>query len=137
MCDPVTAILTVASIQQSRQSRKESKKASRIQSRISKREAQRQRMSQLREAQMARAQVIAQGAQTGTLEASGLQGGVASIGTQSASNISFINQIESLQAQIARSQQKAANFAGNVQTISAFANLYSQAQESAKTGAGS
>jgi hypothetical protein len=123
MCEPVTttiaAIGTVAGIQQGRQARKESKKAARVQRRISERETQRQRMMQLRESQMARAQVIAQGAQTGTLGASGLQGGVASIGTQAAGNIGFLNQIESLQQQAARSRQKASDFAGNVSNIGA------------------
>jgi len=123
MCEPVTATIaavgTVAGIQQGSQARKESKRAARVQQRISERETQRQRMMQLRESQMARAQVIAQGAQTGTLGASGLQGGVASIGTQAAGNIAFLNQMESLQQQVARSRQKASDFAGNAADIRA------------------
>lgn len=123
----VAAVGTAASIQQSRQSRKASKRAARAQRRISQRENQRERIRQLRESQIARAQITAGAAQTGTLSTSAFEGGVASIGSQAAGNISFINQIESLQQQIHKNQQRAADFSANAQGIQAITNLGVQA----------
>lgn len=127
MCEPVTATIaavgTVAGIQQGRQARKESKKAARVQKRISERETQRQRLAQLRESQMIRANITAQGAQTGSLGSSALQGEVAGVGTTAAGNIAFLNQIETMQQQAAKSRQRAAGFAQNIQDISSLTKL--------------
>lgn len=119
----IAAVGTAASIQQSRQARKASKRAARAQQRISERQNQRERLKQLRESQIARAQVTASAAQTGTLGTSAFEGGVASLQSQAAGNISFINQIESLQQQVNKNQQRAANFASNAQDIGAVTEL--------------
>ena len=130
MLDPVTATIavigTAATLQQGRQQRKESRRQSRIAEKRARLENRRQRLAQLRESQIAKAQIVAAGAQAGALGTSAVQGGVASLETQTASNLSFINQIESLQQNIALSQQRASDFRGNIGAISSLTSAATQ-----------
>ena len=120
MLDPVTAAvvgLTGLSVIRGEQSRKEQKRATRAQQRIQERRNQRQRIQQVRESVIASAQIQQAGATQGIPQASAVKGGVAGVQTQAATNISFINQIESLQQNIQRNLERARTFAGQARTL--------------------
>lgn len=119
----IIGVGTGASIISSEMSRHEQKKASRAQRRIQQRQSQRERLEQIRQARVQGAQILQAGVNTGTQGASGIQGGLANVQTQSAGNISFLNQIESMQQSIQRRQEKAAQYAGIADTASALGNL--------------
>lgn len=127
MLDPITAVvvggLTGASIYQGERARKESKKAAQAQQRISNRQSQKEKISQLREAQIARAQVSVQSQAMGTQDASTTSGITSSIGSTAGANVQFINTINSLQQEISRRMQKANDFAANAQTLGSLASL--------------
>lgn len=60
----------------------------------------------VRQARIARASIINQGATSGTNESSGVLGGVSSVASQEASNIGFVNRVGSLNSQITASQAR-------------------------------
>lgn len=107
-------------ISQGRSARREAQRAQRAQEVLAQQQLRQQRLGQLRQSQMARAQVTQAAASTGTAESSGMGGALSSIGTQTASNISFMQNSFRLQQDIGRFQRRA-------QTRQANQALYGQA----------
>lgn len=64
----------------------------------------RQARAAVRQARIARATVINQGADTGTLGSSGVQGGASSVGAQLGANLDFFNEMHGLNDQIITTQ---------------------------------
>lgn len=119
----ISAVSTVAGLEQSRQARKRQDRASRAAQRVAERRSTRERLEQIRAAQISSAQVEAQAGTQGTLESSAVQGGIAGIQTGAAQNIAFINQIGSLQQEQQRNLERARAFAGNAAAFGSFASL--------------
>lgn len=119
----VAVIGTGASVVQSTRARRQSRRAQRAQSRIESRQAQRQKMEQLRSSQRAQSDVIAQAGAQGTLDSSGVQGGVASIGTQAANNISFIEQVDSAKRAIQSRLERAGTLQAQAQGFGQLASM--------------
>lgn len=129
MCDPVTIAiggLVGGSLIQSERARREQRKATRAQQRIQERRNQRQRLQQIRESQINVAQIEQAGATQGVGTSSSLQGGVAAIQTGTAANVSFINQVESLQQRIQNNLERANRFSGQAQAAASLATLATQ-----------
>lgn len=70
----------------------------------------------IRQARIARATVLNTGASAGTMESSGVLGGVGSVTSQERSNLGFFNQIGQLQAQTTESKMVEGQFAGDYAT---------------------
>lgn len=97
------AVATVATTafsayQQSRAASKQ-RKANRKAQRIEAIQAQRERVQAVRQNRIAASQAQAQAGNSGLLGSSGIQGGIAALQTQAASNLSFTNQIDALNTQ--------------------------------------
>lgn len=88
----------------------EQRKQFEAQQRIADIQNARARAEQARKARVARAQVINQGALTGTLNSSGVQGGTGSIQTQAASSIGEFSAVGNEQGNIIESQKAQASF---------------------------
>lgn len=99
--------------------RREAQRSRRAQETLAQQQMRQQRLGQLRQSQMARAQVTQASASSGTAESSGMAGALASIGTQSASNVSFLQSSFRLQQDIGR-------FQGRAQTRQAQQQMYGQ-----------
>lgn len=95
-------------IYQQGKANKAERKAQEVNRKIEERKRKREQMDQLRQAQIARAQAIAAGVNTGTQDSSGMQGQVNSIQSQTASNVAFSNQVQTGSNVIGMYQQKAA-----------------------------
>lgn len=95
---------TVASIK----SQKEQRKAARAQARIAELQRSRERRDTIRRARIARAQIENQVGSAGLLASSTATGGTGSIQSQLGSNLSFLDQAGSLNAQSNRSLERAA-----------------------------
>lgn len=127
--DPLTiavataAVGTAASVHQSAQARSEQRKAARVERRIQDVKAARERRRAIREARIARADVEAGAQATGAGTSSGAITGSGTIGTQLASNLSFLDQASELQTQSSIFRQKAANFSGRAQDFGAVSNI--------------
>lgn len=91
-----------STIQQGR----EAQKQARAQRGIQLRQERRERIASLRQQQLAQAQITASAQEGGTLDSSGFGGAFSSIGSTTAGNLSFNQQIASLQEQIARSRSR-------------------------------
>lgn len=126
--------LVAGSLVAGAKARSQQRKASRLQQRLQERQARRERLSQVREAQVQRARIIASGAATGALEGSAVQGGAASVQTQAASNIAFINQSEGIQQGIASANRRASDAAGTAQALGQVAGLVSSFSGAPTTG---
>lgn len=130
MCNPLTTIVSgtvVGSIFQSNRARREERAAQRAQQRIRERQQQRERIAQLRSAQINRASIEASSAATGTGGSSSAQGAAFSQTSQAASNIQFINQVESLQQEIQRRMESASVIRGQIQDGSRLLSALTQA----------
>lgn len=114
---------TGASIYSSEKARSQQRKAERKQNNMRKLQSARDAMGQVRQARIAQAQIIQGAATAGTDTSSAAQGGYAAVGSSAAGNIQFINQIDSIQSQIARNMEKANQYAGNASTFNALSNL--------------
>lgn len=95
-----------ASIMQGQEQKKESRARRAIQAR----QARREQIANLREQQVAQAQLAAASQSGGTLDSSGYRGTSSSIGSTTASNMSFSNQVQSLQDSIAKSRSRQLNW---------------------------
>lgn len=116
----ILAIAAVGSAVQSRKARKEQRKAEKIQAKSAALQNARARRKEIQRGRRARAAIIAQGGAQG-LGAGGSQvaGATGSVQSQTASNVSFLNQLESLdQARFGR-LSKARDFESNAQTFQA------------------
>ena len=97
---------TISSIK----AQKSQRKAARAQARIAELQRSRERRDTIRRARIARAQVENQVGSAGLLASSSAQGGTSSIGSQLASNLSFLDQAGALNTSANRSLDKAARF---------------------------
>lgn len=109
----------IGSIYQGRQASKAAAKAAEAEKRRAELENVRAARQAVRQARIAQATVINQGANTGTLNSSGVQGGVASIGSQSAGNLSYM-------MDIAKENTSIYNATADSARASANANIFGQ-----------
>lgn len=138
MLDPIaTTVLAIGSLYQGERSRSEAKKARRAQDRISARQTQRERVSQLRESQIARATGAVQAEGQGVAGGSASQGVQSSIQTTAASNVQFINSIESLRMEVSRRMQKSQGFAADASNLASLASLSASFVKPTPTGTSS
>ena len=107
----------VGEIDSSRKAMKAERRASAIQAKIEERQAARDRLTALRESQIARASAIQASVSTGTADSSGLEGQLAGIQSTTASNLAFsyqtetgVQNINSLLAKAGRYRSQAANY---------------------------
>ena len=137
----VSTVATGASIYQQNKSAKAQKKANAVNRKIEERQRKREQMDQLRQAQIARAQAVAAGVNTGTQDSSGMQGQVNSISAQTASNVAYSNQVQTganvvgmYQQQAADAQQIAGNWAALAELSMTVGNIASQKPKTQSTG---
>ena len=112
MCEATTAIAAVGLLVGTGSTvvaQRQQKKARRSQQRIADLQADRQRRAQLREARIRRAQVENIAAQTGTAESSGEIGATGAIQSQLASNLSFLDQTQTLSNRASSALQSASD----------------------------
>jgi len=127
--DPVTAtaaavgVLGGAQYKAQRDASKEQKKARKVEQRLQRAKAARERRAQIRQAQQAQAQIETGAVATGTQQTSAAAGGVGSVQTQLASNLSFLNQSEQAAKQISIFQQAAADDRERAQAYGAATEL--------------
>lgn len=87
----------------------ETRKQNRISQRKADMRAARDRVSLVRKARIARAQIEATAENTGGSGGSGVAGGASSIGSQVASNLGFVNRVGDLNTQITESRDREAD----------------------------
>lgn len=92
-----------------RRARKEEKKAKVVERQIADVKAARERRRQIREARIARAEVETAAVATGTGGSSSAVSGAGNVGTQLASNLSFLDTVEGLEAGASLFREKASN----------------------------
>lgn len=109
------------------QQAKEQRKQQRLEQAANDIQRRREKIAAVRQAQIARATVIQEGANTGTSESSGVQGAVASIGSQEAANLNLINQLSSIEAGISASRQKESKLTGFIQLNQVLTNIGNKA----------
>lgn len=119
--------LTTATIFQGERARRETKKARRGQDAARRVTERREKARAIRESQIARAQLVQSAATQGTTETSGFEGGVSSLQAQLASNLSFVEQVGSIQDEVSRRLDSAASAQGLAQTFGAAASLATRA----------
>jgi len=102
----------VAESKQQKRAAKKEKKAQRVQQAITEAQAQRERREAIQQQQQQQAQLANQGVLQGVGGSSGVQGGIGSIGTQTASNIGFQQGQLAGQQQISDLSQSAADARG-------------------------
>lgn len=119
----VAAVATGASVVSQNKSRKAQERASRVQQKIESRNAQRDRMSALRQAQIARATAIQGAVTSGTADSSGLSGQLSGIQATTASNLAFSQQTETGVGVINNYMRAAGRYQSQAGTYSAIANL--------------
>lgn len=129
----VGAGLAVASAAVSYTSSQQQAKAQKQQIAIQKQQAEMQNLQAAREQARGRyrsqARIISAGAQGGVSGSSGVAGGVASVGSQMAGNLSYMSDMADLKAQefgAAMKYAKASQLAGWGQTIGALGGAFSQ-----------
>ena len=129
MLDPVTTALVIAgtatagSIVTGEKSRKAQQKASRNQEGVRRAQQAREQMAAVRQQRIAQAQIVQGAATGGTLQSSAAQGGYSSVGSLTAGNMQFSNQMDYFQSRIAQNMSKANQYAGQASTFGGVANL--------------
>lgn len=125
----VAAVATGASAYSANRSRKAQEKSSRVQQKMESRSAQRDRLTQLRQAQIARATAIQGAVNSGTADSSGLSGQLSSIQATTAGNLAFSQQTETgvgvmnaYQRRAARYQSQASNYQAVAQIAMSYAS---------------
>jgi len=103
----IASVAVGGSIYSSNKKRKAQRDAERVRQRSAKLQSSRQAIQSVRGAQIARAEIIQSGENQGVANSSAVLGGAGSVTSQSGSNISFANQIFSLQNQASRLEQSA------------------------------
>ena len=109
MVGVVTAVIAVASIYESEQSRKAANRANRQEKRMAAAQNFRERKQAYRQMIIQQAQMQAAGTNLGVAGSSGLAGGMASLGTQTGSNIGFQLQLDALNNKRLNALNSAAN----------------------------
>jgi hypothetical protein len=118
---------TAASIYETSKANKAARKAAEVDRKIEARRRTREQAATLREAQIARAQAVAAGVNTGVTESSGLQGQVASIQSQASSNIAYSNQVQTGMDVVGMYQNKSAAASQRASNWDALAKISMQA----------
>lgn len=121
-----SAGLTVASLISGDKARQEQAKTIKIQKKIQARKDLRSKQQQLRSGAIQRAQLITAGAASGASNSSSVRGGAGSVQSQAAGNVSFINQISTMNESIYDSQEAASEYQGNAAAFGAAASLTAQ-----------
>ena len=129
MSDPVTAAFVITaivgtgvSVQQSRQAAAASRRANAARRRAERLRASRQRQTQLREARIRRAQIANQEAVSGATT-SAAAGATSAIQSQVASNVSFLNALDTLGESAFQAQQAGSRAASRAATGAAVAQV--------------
>jgi len=115
--------LTGVSIQQQRKAAKAQNRATEVQERIQNIKAARQRREQLRQARIARAQIVAASEVSGTSQSSSVAGGLSDVSTQFGGNVNFLNTVKSLSERQGDFLSKSATASSNAQTSGQLAGL--------------
>ena len=119
----VASVGTVGSIVAGEKSRKQQKKAARNQEGVRRAQQAREQMAAVRQQRIAQAQIVQGAATGGTLQSSAAQGGYSSVGSLTAGNMQFSNQMDFFQTRIAQNMAKANQYAGQASTFNSVANL--------------
>jgi hypothetical protein len=119
----VAAVGTAGSIYSGEKSRKAQRKASRNQEGVRRAQQAREQMAAVRQQRIAQAQIVQGAATGGTLQSSAAQGGYSSVGSLTAGNMQFSNQMDYFQTRIAQNMSKANQYAGQASTFGSVANL--------------
>lgn len=122
----VTAVAGAASVAESRKARKDRERARRIQEKSKKLQVGRQAVEQVRQAQIARAEVIQAGETAGVGDSSAIRGAAGSIQSQAGGNIGFAQQIFDLSIQAGRRLESAARHDFRSQAFSSLASMSSK-----------
>lgn len=115
--------LGLVGIQQGRQQAKENRKARQIDNKRRRLEAQRSSIEQIRQGQIARAEIIAQGASAGAEGSSAVLGGAGAVQSQIGSNVAFSNQMAQLQQLAQQRLIKAQEFGFRSQALGQLTNM--------------
>ena len=114
---------TAASVVSGEKSRKQQKKAARNQEGVRRAQQAREQMAAVRQQRIAQAQIIQGAATGGTFQSSAAQGGYSSVGSLTAGNMQFSNQMDFFQSRIAQNMSKANQYAGQASMFNSVANL--------------
>ena len=126
----ITGIVTaVVSTGVAVKGQREQRKAQKAQSQVRSAQETRQRLAQVRQQRIAQAQIVQASATEGTLDSSSSRGGVGSIGSQTASNLGFIQGVSNIQDTVASRMNKASQYASTAQGLNSMANLSLQAAD--------
>lgn len=98
---------TGASIYSSEKARKQQRRANQARERIRQAQARRQRVAGVREQLIAQSQIIQSAATQGTTGSSQAQGAYSSVGSLTAGNTQFVNQMDELNQQVFQAMEKA------------------------------
>jgi hypothetical protein len=123
----VMAVAATASAVQQRKASKQQRRASQTERRMAEVQNVRSRRESIRERILQTEALRNQAAVTGTMESSGFQGGVASLGSQTASNIGFQTQLVELNNQrlsFLDKSARAVNHAGTAQAVGSIASMW-------------
>ena len=119
----VAGVAAIGSNVNANRARGDQRAARKIQDKVRQTQDARSRMSQVREARMAQAQVLQGGATQGALNSSAVQGGYSAIGSNAENNIQFINQIDSMQQAINRRMEDASKWQSRAAGFSAISSI--------------
>jgi len=119
----VVGALVTGSLVEGRKGRKDAQRAREIDEDRARLESGKQAIQQVREAQIARAQLIQQGASQGAGESSSVQGAAGSIQSQAGGNIAFAQQLFSLQQSASRLRSSAEGHFGKSQAFGQLASF--------------
>jgi len=123
----VTLASTAASYNQSRKAAKAQARSQRAQQRQAELANARERRAAIRNARIGRASVESQAALTGITGSSAAEGSVANITSETASNVSFLDQNQMLSEEASRANQQAADYASRAQGYADLAALAGKA----------
>lgn len=128
--DPFTATLAVvsavsqgASLYKSQQADKQARRAADLSRRQEAFKALRERRDFIRSARSTAARINQQGENAGAANTSAAQGGMASIISQAASNLSFLDQYNAFSTQIGAASSKSAKFASQANMFGGLSDL--------------
>jgi len=116
-------VLGAAAAAESRKSRKANARARKVDEKRGKLESQRSAVGQVRQAQIARAQIIQSAENQGVGGSSAAVGGAGSVQSQAGGSIAFAQQIFRLQQSSNRLRESAFSHTGNAQDLSNVASL--------------
>lgn len=119
----VVAVLTAYSVSEQRQARKAQQRAIKREKAISDAQAIKSQREAIRARIVQQAQIEATAANTGTTGSSGVEGGVASLGSQTGANIGLANQITALNNERLSFLNEASRREGNASAASSLASV--------------